>query len=207
MQKLKLRNMVWIISIAIYIGLISQSICFASPHVTIDSLREIQRACAENSRDPQNGNIDYLLKTFLAYLQPGEKFVDLGSGDGRIVLLASMYGVDSTGIEIDPERYHTSLAARKSLHVLVDSKRIHFLNKDFLECDLSHYNVFFINQGWPDETNRILESKLDKEAMPGSLFILIDPGPFHINNTRLLEDFKAFDAGTEFQVQILKKIK
>lgn len=197
-----------IILIAIYIGFISQSICFASPKVTIDSLRRIQRACAENNTDAQINNIDFLLRVFSTYLYPGKKFVDLGSGDGRIVLLASMYGADSIGIEIDPVRFQTSLDATRSLHALVDSKRIHFFNKDILKSDLSSYDVFYICKGWPESDDKILQAKLSKEAKPGSLFILYDPSRVHINNAILIEEFNVFDGKSMVdKVQIYKKVK
>jgi SAM-dependent methyltransferase len=40
----------------------------------------------------------------LAGLRPGERFVDLGCGDGRVILAAARRGAQVTGIEIDPRR-------------------------------------------------------------------------------------------------------
>jgi SAM-dependent methyltransferase len=49
----------------------------------------------------------------LAGLRPGERFVDLGCGDGRVLLAAARRGADVTGIEIDPARAEQ---ARQLLH-------------------------------------------------------------------------------------------
>ena len=38
----------------------------------------------------------------LASLRPGDRLIDIGSGDGRIVLMAGKHGVEATGIEINP---------------------------------------------------------------------------------------------------------
>ncbi len=35
-------------------------------------------------------------------LKPGEKFYDLGSGDGRLLILASQHGAKAVGVEINP---------------------------------------------------------------------------------------------------------
>jgi len=40
----------------------------------------------------------------VARLRPGERFVDLGCGDGRVLLAAARRGADVTGIEIDRDR-------------------------------------------------------------------------------------------------------
>ncbi|MBL7053840.1 hypothetical protein ISS06_01385 [Patescibacteria group bacterium] len=44
------------------------------------------------------GEVDRMLK--IAKIKPGEKFYDLGSGDGRMVLAAGQQGADSVGFEI-----------------------------------------------------------------------------------------------------------
>ncbi|TSA46497.1 SAM-dependent methyltransferase, partial [bacterium] len=38
----------------------------------------------------------------LAHVQPGEKAVDLGSGDGRILIALAQAGADAHGFEINP---------------------------------------------------------------------------------------------------------
>ena len=48
------------------------------------------------------GTVEAMLD--FAALAPGERLLDLGSGDGRIVIAAARRGADATGIDIDPGR-------------------------------------------------------------------------------------------------------
>jgi 2-polyprenyl-3-methyl-5-hydroxy-6-metoxy-1,4-benzoquinol methylase len=49
----------------------------------------------------------------LAGVGPGDFLIDLGSGDGRIVIAAARRGAHALGVDIDPERVaQASLAAR-----------------------------------------------------------------------------------------------
>src|SRR5215207_7185865 len=49
-------------------------------------------------------------------LKPGEKMFDLGSGDGRIVIMAARkYNADATGIELDTDLYLSSQAKIQKL--------------------------------------------------------------------------------------------
>jgi len=52
----------------------------------------------------------------LGALKPGEKMYDLGSGDGRVVIMAAQkFGADATGIEIDNDLWKQSMDKIKSL--------------------------------------------------------------------------------------------
>src|SRR4051812_23904003 len=60
----------------------------------------------------------------LADLKRGEKMFDLGSGDGRIVIMAAKkFGANATGIEIDPALCKQSTNEIKRQH-LENSARI-----------------------------------------------------------------------------------
>ena len=52
-------------------------------------------------------NILDLTQVFFDYL-PGRNFVDLGSGDGRVVKLACRFAKKANGYEIDPKLYDDS---------------------------------------------------------------------------------------------------
>lgn len=68
-------------------------------------------------------------------------FVDLGSGDGIVAAIASLF-TRSTGIEADSALHNSAEEIKKILvlsHILK--------NKDYLEEDLSGYDVIFINPG------------------------------------------------------------
>src|SRR5262245_11679614 len=52
----------------------------------------------------------------LGDLKAGEKMFDLGSGDGRIIILAARkFKADATGVELDPELYRRSTDKIKKL--------------------------------------------------------------------------------------------
>src|SRR5580692_5797470 len=52
----------------------------------------------------------------LVQLKPGEKMFDLGSGDGRIVIMAAQkYRADATGVELDQDLVESSTAKIRQL--------------------------------------------------------------------------------------------
>jgi len=80
----------------------------------------------------------------------------LGSGDGKVVLIASLFGVKATGIEFDKDLIDVSVKIRDELNLSAD-----FIQGDFLKQDLSRYDIIFIN---PDKGFKLkLENKLIKE--------------------------------------------
>ncbi|PIY60589.1 hypothetical protein COY95_01005 [Candidatus Woesearchaeota archaeon CG_4_10_14_0_8_um_filter_47_5] len=89
-------------------------------------------------------------------------FVDLGSGDGKVVMLASLFGTKAQGIESDEELHRTAVALHKELAVKVPSlSNAELVRGDYYEHDLSPYQVVFIN---PDQPFfRGMEKKLLKE--------------------------------------------
>ncbi len=100
-------------------------------------------------------------------LEKYPNFIDLGSGDGRVALIASLF-TRAEGIEYDKDLFNKSLEISNK-HKL----DVTFHNKDFLEHDLSPYSVIFIH---PDQNiSRKLEAKLLRE-MTGKLVV---HGPMH----------------------------
>lgn len=99
----------------------------------------------------------------LANVRPGEKAVDLGSGDGRIVIALAKAGIQAHGYEINP--LLVWWARRKiSKAGLTDKAFIHW--KSFWGQDLSSFDIvtiFGINYIMPG-----LEKKLRKELKAGS---------------------------------------
>jgi precorrin-6B methylase 2 len=96
-------------------------------------------------------------------LQNCKRFIDLGSGDGCVVLVASLF-TESEGIEYDKELVDTSNKMKKELNLNAD-----FIKGDFMKLDLSRYDFIFIN---PDHDFKSLENKLIKEMSPKArLFI------------------------------------
>jgi SAM-dependent methyltransferase len=59
--------------------------------------------------------LEELLPAFQHYIKPGSRFLDLGSGDGRVVFLAGLLGADAVGIEWEPELVAVSQGAMEAL--------------------------------------------------------------------------------------------
>src|SRR2546428_14000446 len=62
----------------------------------------------------------------LGGLKPGEKMFDLGSGDGRIVIMAAQkFGADATGIEMVDDLYHQSMEKIRKLGLEQTARVVH----------------------------------------------------------------------------------
>ena len=91
-----------------------------------------------------------------------KKFLDIGSGDGKVVLIASLFCKKADGIEIDDFLHHKALQMQAKFGI----RNAEFRNKDFFEHDFSKYDILFLSPDTPLE--RGLEKKLLKE-MKGKL--------------------------------------
>jgi len=88
-------------------------------------------------------------------LKKYKNFIDLGSGDGKVVLIASLF-TKATGIEFDKELVEKSIKIRDKLKL-----KCNFVQGDFLKHDLTKYDIIFVN---PDKGfDKGLEKKLLKE--------------------------------------------
>jgi 16S rRNA A1518/A1519 N6-dimethyltransferase RsmA/KsgA/DIM1 with predicted DNA glycosylase/AP lyase activity len=95
-------------------------------------------------------------------LQNFRHFIDLGSGDGKVALIASLF-TKSTGIEFDSDLHKKAVEIRDRLKLNAS-----IVKGDFLKQDLSKYDIMFIN---PDKPfSKGLERKLMKD-MKGVLFV------------------------------------
>lgn len=71
----------------------------------------------------------------LGELKPGEKMFDLGSGDGRIVIMAAQkFRADATGVELDKTLARQSAAKIRKLGL---EERARIINGDLLKEDYS----------------------------------------------------------------------
>src|SRR5262245_14264898 len=59
--------------------------------------------------------LDDLVPALQSVIRPGRRFLDLGSGDGRVVFLAAHLGADATGIEYEPTLDRLARRARGRL--------------------------------------------------------------------------------------------
>jgi len=97
----------------------------------------------------------------LAKLRKGERFYDLGSGDGRAVLAASDLGAKAVGVEINP-----LLWLWGACRSVFSGRKANFLLLSFYDVDLRNADVVFIyTWQW---TNEKLEGKLKRELKKGA---------------------------------------
>ena len=89
---------------------------------------------------------------------------DLGSGDGRIVVMAAAeFGATAIGLEIDPLRVRWS---RLSIRRRGLQERAKVLRKNFFKVDLSNATVVTLYQGY--EINKKIGDKLAQDLKPGA---------------------------------------
>ena len=102
----------------------------------------------------------------LAEVGAGTRLLDLGCGDGRIVIAAARRGADAMGIDIDPERIGQAEAAARAAG-LSDTAR--FEAGDMFAADLSQTDV--VTLFLLEHVNRWLEGKLRNELRPGACVV------------------------------------
>jgi SAM-dependent methyltransferase len=74
----------------------------------------------------------------LAVVKAGDHVIDLGSGDGRIVIAAARLGATGLGVEIDPRLVESSVRNATRAGV---AGRVKFLEQDLFKTDLSAATV------------------------------------------------------------------
>jgi len=102
----------------------------------------------------------------LAKVGRGDRLIDLGSGDGRIVIAAAQRGAEALGIELDPSLVMKARRAAKEAGV---EKRARFLEGDLFAQDLSGATVVTLYL-FPD-ANLALRPKLLEELKPGTRIV------------------------------------
>ncbi len=105
--------------------------------------------------------VDRMLE--LADVGPGDYVIDLGSGDGRIVIAAAELGATAHGIDLDPERIEQ---ANKNARMAGVTDRVMFVEGDIFEEDFSEASV--ITMYLLSSVNRRLRPRLLEELRPGT---------------------------------------
>ena len=112
--------------------------------------------------------VERMLK--FAGLKPGEKLFDLGSGDGRIVVMAAQnFGADATGVEIDAELAKQSTEKIRGLGL---EKRAHIIRGDILRQDYSSADVVAVYL--LPRSNERLRPMLEKQLRNGTRVVAHD---------------------------------
>jgi len=110
-----------------------------------------------------------------------KSFMDIGSGDGRIVLLASLFGMKAHGIEFDDDLVNAALHIRRELDIPLKNTKI--IQDNFLDHDLSEYNLIYTSPDKPFHRKGV-ELKLQRE-LKGDL--LVHGWEFHPQQLKLKE--------------------
>ena len=122
-------------------------------------------------------NCDEIFELFKRIKLGGYKdFLDLGSGDGRVVLIASLF-TKATGIEIDRKLFEKAEEIKAGLSI----KNVTFYNKNYYVHNISEHDIIFVSPDSP--MHRGLETKLVGELKG----MLIVNGP-HFHPTLLIRE-------------------
>jgi len=100
----------------------------------------------------------------LGGLKAGEKMYDLGSGDGRIVVMAAQkFHADAVGVELDKDLCKLSAAKIQKLHL---EKNAHIINADLLKQNYSSADLVtvYLLPGFIDKVQPLLDQQLKKGA-------------------------------------------
>ena len=110
-----------------------------------------------------------------ADLAPGDYLIDLGSGDGRMVISAAKRGIRAHGIEFNPDMVQLS---RRSARAEGVSERATFEEADIFEADFSRATVVTL----------FLLPQLNMRLRPALL--KMKPGTRVISNAFTMEDWR-----------------
>lgn len=103
----------------------------------------------------------------MAQVEPGDVIYDLGSGDGRIpIMAAEEFGARGVGIELKDYLVEESVESAREAGL---ADRVTFLNQDFFTVDLSEATV--VTLYLLPEANLKLRPKLLEELAPGSRIV------------------------------------
>ncbi|HLK68907.1 MAG TPA: methyltransferase domain-containing protein [Bryobacteraceae bacterium] len=101
----------------------------------------------------------------LGGLKAGEKMFDLGSGDGRIVIMAAQkFHADATGVELDKDLCTQSTAKILKLGL---EKTAHIVNGDLLKQNYSSADlvtVYLLPDAIDNKVQPLLEKQLKERA-------------------------------------------
>ncbi|HTS30625.1 MAG TPA: methyltransferase domain-containing protein [Bryobacteraceae bacterium] len=104
-------------------------------------------------------------------LKAGEKMFDLGSGDGRIVIMAAQkFHADATGVELDRDLCTQSLLKIRKLGL---EKSAHIINGDLLRQNYSSADLVTVYL-LPDSIDNKVQPLLDRELKKGARVVAHD---------------------------------
>ena len=113
--------------------------------------------------------VDKMLR--LGGLKAGEKMYDLGSGDGRIVIVAAQkFHAEAVGVELDKDLCKQSAAKILKLGL---EKNAHIVNGDLLKQNYSSADLVTVYL-LPDAVNNKVQPLLDTQLKKGARIVAKD---------------------------------
>jgi 16S rRNA A1518/A1519 N6-dimethyltransferase RsmA/KsgA/DIM1 with predicted DNA glycosylase/AP lyase activity len=107
----------------------------------------------------------------LGGLKAGEKMFDLGSGDGRIVIMAAQkFHADAIGVELDKDLCAQSLAKIQKLGL---DKNAHIVNGDLLKQNYGSADLVTVYL-LPESIDSKVQPLLDKQLKKGARVVAHD---------------------------------
>jgi len=104
----------------------------------------------------------------LAETRPGERLIDLGAGDGRIVIAAAReFGAKALGVELHPERFAVIRNSALSL-----KPNLQAIRQNFFTTDLSNADI--VTMYLLPSVNEALRKKLERELQGGARVVSHD---------------------------------
>ena len=100
----------------------------------------------------------------LGELKAGEKMFDLGSGDGRIVIMAAQrFHAEAVGVELDKDLWKSSMDKIRKLGI---DKTARIVNGDLLKQNYSSADLVtvYLLPGFIDKVQPLLDRQLKKGA-------------------------------------------
>ncbi|MCK4933397.1 methyltransferase domain-containing protein [Candidatus Bathyarchaeota archaeon] len=103
-------------------------------------------------------------------LKPGEAFYDLGSGDGRTVIMAAQeFGARAVGVEMREDLAKKALATIQELGI---QDRVTIVQNDLFKVNITHADVIFLYL--TTSANDKIRPKLEKELKSGTRIVSHD---------------------------------
>ena len=102
----------------------------------------------------------------VARVEAGDYVIDLGCGDGRIVIAAAKRGAFGHGVDLDPERIREARGNAQKASV---SEKVMFLQEDIFKTDISQASV--ITMYLLSTVNEDLRPRLIRELDPGTRIV------------------------------------
>jgi SAM-dependent methyltransferase len=129
----------------------------------------------------------------LADVQPCDYIIDLGSGDGRIVIAAAKRGATGHGIDLDPQRI---AEARDNARKAGVADQLMFMEQNIFDTDFSRASVITMYL-LPSVNKRLRPELLDK-LEPGTRVVShsFNMGEWDPDQEVVVED----DGGSEHQI-------